>query len=241
MDDPKRNPWLDDLPRVEEIIDMAMRELSFTDASKIRSLTPHRVVTALERKCHEIYNRYERRVREKFRKGEYGEYSYRDFETSLANSRRARAGRTLEILFTRLLDLFGIPAEKPSGLGEAEFDFVIPDSITLRRDPRKAVLISLKREVRERWKLTVGDAYILREIYGFPDNIWFVSLFDPPLDAVRIFLKLKIRVYVPNGSYDRIRNGLTDLSKEELSGLRKFSQIFEDLKPFATSIQRRLI
>lgn len=235
MDDPKRNPWLEDLPGVEEIIDMAMRELSFTDISKIRSLPPHRAVMALERKCHEIYNRYERKVREKFRKGEYGEYSYRDFETSLANSRRARAGRTLEILFKRLLDLFGIPAEKPSELGEAEFDFVIPDSTTLRRDPQKAVLISLKREVRERWKLTVGDAYILRKIYGFPDNIWFVSLFDPPLDAVRIFLKLGIRVYVPDGSYDGIRDGLGDLSEEELSGLRRFSQIFDDLRPFTGS------
>jgi len=58
---------------------------------------------------------------------------------------------------------------------------------------------------------------------------------------VRIFLKLGIRVYVPNGSYDRIRDRLGGLSGEELSGLRRFSQIFDDLRPFTGSFQTKLL
>lgn len=240
MNPSPRNPWLDDLPAVNDIIEEAMEILSFKDPSRIQSVPPHEAVAALEKKCHEIYTENEERVRDKFRRGEYGRYRQRDFETSLANSRRVRAGRTLELIFRRMLDLFSIPHERPRDLGEAEFDFVIPDMLTLKRDPERAVLISLKRKVRERWKLTVGDAYILREIYGYPDSVWFVSLFDPPVDAVRIFLKLKIRVYVPDGSFTDILKQLKDLAEEELKRLRPFSRIFEDLKPFTSSVQKRL-
>jgi hypothetical protein len=172
--------------------------------------------------------------------GKYGKYSSRELETSLANSRRMRAGVTLERIFKRMLELFQIPYERPE-LKEAEFDFVVPDMETLKHNPKGAVLISLKRKVRERWKLTVGDAYILREIYRYPDNMWFVSLFDPPVDAVKVFLKLKIRVYVPNSSYQRIRGELDTLPDEELGRLREFSQIFEDLMPFTRSLQRKLV
>lgn len=105
---------------------------------------------------------------------------------------------------------------------------------------KKRLIISLKREVRERWKLTLGDAYILREIYKYPDNLWFVSLFDPPVDAVRVFLKLKIRIFVPDGSFDNIVKQLNDLKKEELSRLRPFSKVFEDLGSFKTSVQKKL-
>lgn len=236
-----RNPWLADLPTVETIIEEAITSLSFKDPAKIRALPPHEVTVELEKKCHEIYNQNERNVREKFRRGAYGKHSDRDFETSLANSRRARAGRTLELIFRRMLDIFSIPHEPPRDLHEAEFDFVVPDMTTLKSNPLRAALISLKREVRERWKLTVGDAYILREIYKYPDNVWFVSLFDPPLDAVRVFLKLKIRIFVPDGSYDAILGELKGFSDEELGRLRSFSQVFEDLKRFTQSIQRKIL
>jgi len=198
-------------------------------------------VVRLEKKCHEIYNFHEGKVREKFSQGAYGKHSERDFETSLANSRRVRAGLTLETIFRHMLDLFSIPHEPPKDLGEAEFDFVIPDMATLKNNPKKAVLISLKREVRERWKLIVGDAYILREIYRYPDNVRFVSLFEPPIDAVRVFLKLKIRVFVPDASYEGILRELKGLSSHELGRLRRFSLVFDDLKPFGKSVQTRIL
>jgi len=237
---PQKSPWLKDIPAPKKILKTALKKLSFTEPSKIRAMKPHAVITALEKTCHEIYSGYEKQVREKFRTGRYGKIDSREFETSLANSRKVRAGVTLELIFRRMLDLFLIPHEHPKELGEAEFDFAVPDTETLKKDPKKAVLISLKRKVRERWKLTVGDAYILREIYGYPDNLWFVSLFDPPVDAVRVFLRLKIRVFVPDGSFDNIIRQLKDLTEEELKRLRPFSKIFEDLESFTASVQMKL-
>jgi len=232
-EDPKKSPWLTDIPSTEDIIEEALKELSYSNRFKLLQIPANEAVRELEKKCHEIYNRYEEQVRRKFREGKYGgECSNREFETSLANSRRARAGATLEHIFKLMLRLREIPCEKPSDLGEAEFDFVIPDMNTLKENPDNAVLISLKRKVRERWKLTVGDAYILRKIYGYKNNIWFVSLFDPPSEAVKVFLKLGIRVYVPDDSYERILEEIrTSVSDDELSKLRKFSQVFSDLEP----------
>ncbi|MEM2188967.1 MAG: type II restriction endonuclease [Nitrososphaerota archaeon] len=232
-ENPKTSPWLTDIPSPKDIIKEALKELSYSDRFKLLQIPANEAVRELERKCHEIYNRYEEQVRRNFREGKYGEYSDREFETSLANSRRARAGATLEQIFKLMLRLREIPWEKPSDLREAEFDFVIPDMNTLEKNPDNAVLISLKRKVRERWKLTVGDAYILRKIYGYKNNIWFVSLFEPPSEAVKVFLKLGIRVYVPDDSYERILEKIrTSVSEDESSKLRKFSQVFSDLEPF---------
>ena len=237
----QESPWLKDIPSPKKILKEALTKLSFRDPSKITAMKPHKVITVLEKTCHEIYSEHEEHVREKFSKGRYGKFDTREFETSLANSRKVRAGVTLELIFRHMLDLLSIPYKSGVEIGEAEADFVVPDMETLKKNKKSAVLISLKRKVRERWKLTVGDAYILREIYGYPNNVWFVSLYEPPLDAVKVFLKLHIRIYVPDDVYASIRNKiLKDFAKDELDRLRKFSQVFDDLKPFATSVQMRL-
>ena len=61
-----------------------------------------------------------------------------------------------------------------------------------------------------------------------------------PEDAVRVFMKLGIRIYVPDDVYANTRRVLKGFSRDELERLRKFSQIFEDLRPFATPVQKRL-
>ena len=42
------------------------------------------------------------------------------------------------------------------------------------------------------------ENYILRKIVKIPDNIWFVSLFEPSEYAVKTMTKLNIKVYVPD-------------------------------------------
>ena len=230
----KRGPWLKEIPSVEEIIEKAFKELNL-NRQAIFSREPYQVALLLEKKCHEIYNRYESKIREKFNRGEYKGVDSRTFENSLANSRRSRAGLTLEKIFIRLLKVYRIPYKKGVKIKEAEFDYAIPNEQRIFKDPYKTVLISLKRKVRERWKLTVGDAYILRQLYGVPeiDNIWFISLFEPPINAVTAMTRLNIRVYVPNGFYHTIINQVKNiLSDEQISRIKEFSQVFEDLKPY---------
>ncbi len=232
-----KHPWLNDLPDMRSIFREALKRLGL-DKDKIREMRPYEVANKLEEMCHKIYSEYEETVRQKFIKGMYGRYDVREFETSLANARRQRGGKTLETIFEELLKLYGIPYDSGK-IYEAEFDFIIPSRDTAMRNPRKAVLILVKREVRERWRLTVGDAYILRRIYNFPeelDNIWFISLFDPPIDAVTSMVKLNIRIYVPNGSFNRIVEEVRSrVTENELSRIKRFSEIFEDLQGFSAA------
>jgi hypothetical protein len=239
------SPWLKDIPSVDEILNEALDELvkevraeidkkDLGEAELLKSLRPYQVTARLESKCHEIYNKYEKRVRERLHKGQYGPVDQREFEKSLDNARKARAGATFEKIFVQLLDLYEVKYEKGVQIGEAEFDFVVPDKRSAIENPERSALISLKREVRERWKLTVGDAYIIRQKYGYPvlENVWFASLGQPPLEAVTAMVALCIVVYVPNSYYDEIlgklRKEVHDLGEQELARIKPFSKIVED-------------
>jgi hypothetical protein len=245
MSSVQRSPWLKNLPSVDEIlreafneiVDEVRKETGERDIGEeiLKKLRPYQLVARLESKCHEIYNKYERLVRENFRSGLYGSVDQREFEKSLDNARKARAGATLEKIFLKLLELYRIKHEKSVQIEEAEFDFAIPDRTSAIENPESSVLISLKREVRERWKLTVGDAYIIRQKYDYPvlENIWFASLGSPPLEAVTAMVTLCIVVYVPNDHYNEIlqklRGAAHGLSEQELARIRPFSKIIEDV------------
>ena len=60
------------------------------------------------------------------------------------------------------MDCFGIEYERNKKINEEQLDFVIPNVETLKKEPKNAIIISVKREVRERWREVVGEAYILR-------------------------------------------------------------------------------
>lgn len=227
-----KHPWLNDLPRIDKIIDDAIKNLKLTPDS-IKNMQPYTVILKLERECHRLYNLYEKEIRERVRKGFYGSIDPRVLETSLSNARRARAGMTLEKLFMRLLNIYEIRYERNVHINkEIEFDFVFPSLQGVFKDPEHAVLLSLKREVRERWKLTVGDAYILRHKYGYPllDNIWFLSLGEPPVEAVTAMASLCIRVYLPNGIYDKMVSLVRPkLHEDEVGRVKRFSEVIDDI------------
>lgn len=83
------------------------------------------------------------------------------FEKSLKQSRAARAGRSLEIIVMRLLDILGIPNEHITKEDEKSdlrrIDIVVPDRKTAIRDPDKAKFLSLKTSLKDRWKLVIED------------------------------------------------------------------------------------
>jgi len=124
--------------------------------------------------------------------------------------------------------LFWIEYERNKKINEEQLDFVIPNVETLKKDPENAIIISVKREVRERWREVVGEAYILRKIVKIPDNIWFVSLFEPSEYAVKTMTKLNIKVYVPDEFHERFKK----------YGAKRFSEMFEELKKRTTKEKR---
>ncbi len=210
-----KSPWLREIPSTKDILNEALKEVEIDLENP--SLTARR----LEEKCHEIYRRYEAKVRERWK----GKVPDDELELSLSQSRVSRAGHTVELILQTLLDLMGIKYERNKRISEEEqltLDFVIPDVETLKKDPKNAVVISVKREVRERWMEVVGEAYILREILKIPDNIWFVSLYEPPEYAVKTMTRLNIKVFVPDEFYEKYKK----------FGARRFSEMFEELKKF---------
>lgn len=208
----EKSPWLKEIPSTKEILNEALKEV------KIDLENPSLTARKLEEKCHEIYRKYESQVREKWK----DKVPIDKLELSLSQSRVSRAGHTVELILETILKILGIEYERNKKINDEQLDFVIPNVETLRKDPKNAVIISVKREVRERWREVVGEAYILREVVGIPDNIWFVSLYEPPEYAVKTMTALRIKVYVPDEFYEKF----------EKYGAKRFSEMFDDLKKF---------
>lgn len=82
-------------------------------------------------------------------------------EFQSGQTRKARGGRTFELVIEYLLSRIGIPCQKPKGKEPRRIlkrvDFVIPDQMTAIERPDKAYFLSCKRTLRERWKQTIPE------------------------------------------------------------------------------------
>ena len=227
MSDPgKARPWLEEIPKpkeiLEEILDKLNREEDFTNKVRTGKISTSEAVLRLEKECYRKYLEYEGKVKEKWK----DKVEKDVLEKSLMQSRATRAGDTVELIIQKLLEILNIPCERkvwfPKRNGE-QLDIVIPDKLTLLENPQNAIIISIKREVRERWREVVGEAYILRDVFGVPDNIWFVAIScDVSNYAVRSMTKLCIRVYIPDKCF----------KDYEKYGARPLSQMFNDVIVF---------
>jgi len=74
---------------------------------------------------------------------------------SVSQSRKQRGGKDFEYQIGILLQLAQIPHEVQSRHERA--DFILPSAELLRRDRPKAVLLSVKRTLRERWQEVVDE------------------------------------------------------------------------------------
>jgi hypothetical protein len=76
-------------------------------------------------------------------------------------TRKARGGRTFELVIGYLLGKIGIPYQKPKGKQQTKIlkrvDLVVPDQVTAIERPDKAYFLSCKRTLRERWKQTIPE------------------------------------------------------------------------------------
>jgi len=229
MDENPRPQWLEEIPSVLEILEGAKGELGFEEL--VGKVKPSELARMLERKCHEIYRRYEEKVWGRWK----GEVDPAKLEQSLQQSRMSRAGKTTEEIFKLLINSLGIEYERNARkrqIGGEKPDFLIPDRETFDKDPSKAVILSVKRKVRERWREVVGEAYILRKIHRIPDNVWFATL-ECDIDdcVVDTMTKLDIRVYIPDDCYEQFKR---------FQKAYPLSQLFEDLLKFGKRRQLKL-
>jgi hypothetical protein len=101
-------------------------------------------------------------------------------EKDLGNTRKARGGLTFERAVEKLLSTIAIPCERPRGR-EAQkklerIDLVSPDVRIALNEPERAIFLTLKRTLRERWKQEVPAAQGRR--------CWLLTL-DPDISETK--------------------------------------------------------
>lgn len=91
-----------------------------------------------------------------------------DLEKDLGNMRKARGGKTFEKVVLRLLAFIDIKGESPTGNAKEELrriDIVIPSIEIATKTPDRAIFLTCKRTLRERWKQEVPQARLNQRIY----------------------------------------------------------------------------
>lgn len=140
-------------------------------------------------------------------------------EKRFGNSRKSRAGSTLEKIVRILLLKIDIPCEKPNKDAKKlkRIDIVVPNQTTALVEADKAYFISCKRTLRERWKQIISE----REKNW---RVYLVTLDDNLSEAkAEEINKESIIVYVP----DDVKKQKHLKSKP---WVRSFSDLPADLK-----------
>lgn len=84
----------------------------------------------------------------------------RDYFLSVSQSRKQRGGKDFELQVQVLLEKAGVPfVAQPR---RERVDLILPNQELWRIDRARAVLISLKRTLRERWRQVADELYSLR-------------------------------------------------------------------------------
>lgn len=89
-------------------------------------------------------------------------------EKDLGNMRKARGGKTFEKILSRLLGLIEIEAVSPKGEAKKRLkriDLVIPSIETALNTPDRAIFLTCKRTLRERWKQEVPQVGTNQRVY----------------------------------------------------------------------------
>ena len=84
----------------------------------------------------------------------------RDYFLSVSQSRKQRGGKDFELQVQTLLEKAGVPFVcQPK---KERVDLILPNDELWKRDRARAVLISIKRTLRERWRQVVDELEQLR-------------------------------------------------------------------------------
>jgi len=79
---------------------------------------------------------------------------------SVSQSRKTRGGKDFELELSGLFDLAEIPFEMQRS--KDRVDFFLPSEAVFRTDRNKALIVSAKRTLRERWREVAAELYEIR-------------------------------------------------------------------------------
>jgi hypothetical protein len=130
------------------------------------------------------------------------------FFLSLAQSRKARAGKTFEEIIRRLFKALEYPFDEQIVIN-GKPDFLLPSEEHYRRHAADCIIFTAKRTLRERWRQIVtegtrGLGFFLATIDG---DITETQLGE--MKGNRIYLVVEIRLKENNAKYKQALNVIT--------------------------------
>jgi len=203
------------IPKADDILDRGIKKL--IEETGVRSIDElfkkislGELLTKIEEKAEEIYRQEEKKVIREIllQNGIPPDIVERVMEifidkglaTSIANTRRARAGSTAESILRTLLNKLGIPCEKCNVEIEGyRPDIVVPSNEVLRKSPEKAVAIAVKRTLRERW---AEDTDVFRK---FKHGKFVLLTYDPDFNEEKVkdmISRNMQEIYIPDKLYE---------------------------------------
>lgn len=109
------------------------------------------------------------------------------FFLSLAQSRRARAGGTLEEIIRSLFRILDYPFEEQKVIN-GKPDFIMPSEEHFRNDPLDCIVFTAKRTLRERWRQITTE--------GTHGLAFFLATIDEDLSGAQLAEMHQNRIYV---------------------------------------------
>jgi hypothetical protein len=241
------------IPKVDEIIEVALNNVTRKYGTEdLRELLTRRnfsdVVNELEEEAEKIYRDSEKKAVEEYLKdkGLIGETLAfpvisriidNSLIVSIANTRRARAGRTVEEILIRALSALGVRCEganiKYKGYAP---DIIIPSNAAFGSEKHpnlnKVFVLAVKRTLRERWSEDI-------RIFRFPNSAFILIKPDPdftPQKAKDMAKGGVRRAYIPDGPYNIYKNDLSELEEQHNVLFKPLSQLPNDLLTFQRQI-----
>lgn len=217
------------IPSTEDILKEAIKKLGILnkDFENIAN-NFDKYIKEIEGAAFKIYSGYEKKAFDELlkikRNGLLNEKEFmqcvRELEFKASQMRKSRGGYSLERIFKTLLNLQGIPCERPSKETKKileRIDLVCPDAKTAKNTPDKAIFLAVKRTLRERWKQVVPE-----QIKGA--RLYLVTINDSlPENKANEIKKAGMVVYVKDKIKER--KGLKDKP-----WVRKLSNLPKDIK-----------
>jgi hypothetical protein len=236
------------LPNVENIIDEAINSVlkKYQKGSLKELIILEKfsyLVNEIEEEAEKIYRNYEIKAIEEYLKNKsfltkgvinaIRAIVDNSLITSIANTRRARAGSSAQLILIKTLRELGIKCEIARFEVEGyRPDIVVPSNDAFRKDPNNVFVIAVKRTLRERWAEDI-------DVFKFPNSAFVLIKPDTDFtedkaeDMVRRGMK---KSYIPDKLYDEFKDYLNQLERKYSVTFRPLSLLPDDLNTFLRRI-----
>lgn len=200
------------------------------------------VINEIEEEADKLYRMYEKEAIKRYLKEKGWPICEEDLAeallkiidnslvTSIANTRRSRAGWTSQYILAKALRSLGIPCEI-SNIKEEGYrpDLIVPSNDIAKHRKDLVFAIAVKRTLRERW---AEDIDIFNK---FPNSAFVLIKPDPdftPKKAEDMAERNMRLVYIPDVLYERYKDYLGSLKAEKGSIFKRLSDLPHDLRHF---------